>query len=341
MAPLEHTMIEEPGSRPERILIVEDQPDQAALLRRWLALDRGARVEVATNGQEGMELALKGDWDLLITDVELPGRSGLAIAEALKTAAPHVPVVIISAHERMDYAIRALQSKADDFLFKPLGRCEVVALADRLIARSAGGVARTRVHAIGAHPDDVEIGVGGILARHHAAGDPVLILTLSGGERGGPEDERRQESVAAARVLGAALEVGDLPDTRISEGLETIRRIRQAIDHFRPTTVYTHTPRDGHQDHRNVYQATVVAARGVANLYCYQSPSTTPEFQPTLFVNIGDLLPTKLRALEQYQTQVNTRRYLTESLIRSTAEYWGRFAGYRMVEPLEVVRESV
>jgi LmbE family N-acetylglucosaminyl deacetylase len=207
-------------------------------------------------------------------------------------------------------------------------------------ARAERKKAQETVLAIGAHPDDVEIGCGGILLNHVRRGDRVVILTLSRGEAGGPQVERVRESRNAATALGAQLRMADLPDREISEGPATISVIEDVLRDVDPTVVYTHSDRDAHQDHRAVHRASVVACRGVPNVYCYQAPSTTVEFRPALFVNVADHLERKLEILDIYRTQASVRPYLKREQVRSTATYWGRFSDYEAVEPLEVVRRS-
>ena len=112
------------------------------------------------------------------------------------------------------------------------------------------------------------------------------------------------------------------------------------IEEIRPSTVYTHTIRDVHQDHRNAHSATLVAARGISRIFCYQAPSTTVEFKPTRFVAIDEFLEGKLEVIQAYTSQVKIRDYLDEELLRATARYWSRFSQARYVEPLEVVRDS-
>jgi GlcNAc-PI de-N-acetylase len=90
-----------------------------------------------------------------------------------------------------------------------------LAAAGSRVARPA---ARQSVLAIGAHPDDVEIGAAGALAVHRGLGHEISILTLSRGARSGAEDTRAGESELAALALGATLYLEDLQDTRISEG---------------------------------------------------------------------------------------------------------------------------
>lgn len=326
-----------------RVLLVEDDDDQAALLVRWLESAGGYQVVRATNGDEGSALIQSRDWDLFVSDIELPGVSGLALIRTSKEFHPHTPALLITAHGSLDYAVDAIRGGADDFLLKPLSRAPFLAKVSELAEQALAEKRKRRqiVLAVGAHPDDVEIGCGGVLLRHRARGDDVSVLILTGGEQGGTAAERVEEARRAAEILGARLFLGSLPDTAISEGVETIALIEAAIRDVQPTVIYTHTLHDGHQDHRSVHRATVVAARSIPSIYCYQAPSSGIDFRPTKFLEMGEFMDRKLAAIAAYQSQIVKRPYLRESLLRATAEYWGRFAGYGIVEPLEVLRETV
>ena len=116
---------------------------------------------------------------------------------------------------------------------------------------------------------------------------------------------RTAEAQRAAALLGAKLEFGNLRDAHITEGVETIEIIEAAIRELRPTHVYTHCLEDTHQDHRAVHAASLVAARDVPNVYCYQSPSSTVEFRPNRFVDITEYMKAKLQAIGAYQSQVD------------------------------------
>ena len=324
-----------------RVLVVEDDLDQARLLVRWLESTGLYEVTHAPSGSDGETMIRTGEWDVFVSDIELPGMSGLDLLRLAKEVLPDTPTLLITAHENFDYAVEAIQRRADDFLVKPLSR---TAFLEKVAALAGQAAAARRMRqvvlAVGAHPDDVEIGCGGILLRHRAQGDDVSVLTLSGGERGGTASKRVQEAHRAAGILGARLFLESLQDTAISEGQETISLIEAKIAEVQPTVIYTHTLHDGHQDHRSVHRATVVASRGVSSLYCYQAPSTNIDFRPTKFVEMGEFMDRKVEAISMYGSQVAKRPYLRESLLRATAEYWGRFAGYGLVEPLEVMRES-
>jgi LmbE family N-acetylglucosaminyl deacetylase len=196
------------------------------------------------------------------------------------------------------------------------------------------------VLAVGAHPDDVEIGASGALVAHREMGDEVAILTLSRGARGGVETTRAGESEQAARIIGATLYLEDLADTSISESDPTISIISAVVGEVRPTIVYTHSIHDVHQDHRNTHQAAMVAAREVGRIYCFQSPSATVDFRPSRFVSIDRYLDAKLRAIEAFGSQLAVRAYLEPDLISSTARYWSRFAEGRYAEAFEVIRDG-
>jgi LmbE family N-acetylglucosaminyl deacetylase/ActR/RegA family two-component response regulator len=321
-----------------RLLLVEDHAEQSRLLERWFnAL--GFQVVVESDGLAGMSRAREPNFDLLVTDIELPGASGLEVARVSKEAMPHRPVVVMTAHASVDYAVQALRSNVDEFLRKPLSRPETCRSIIQLWNHRVKATVQT-VLAIGAHPDDVEIGVGGTLLKHREAGDRVVILTLSRGARGGAADLREDESMQVAQAMGATLVMGDLIDTAISEGFETIDTIAKVIAEYKPSRVYTHCERETHQDHRSAFRATMVAARGVSDLFCYQSPSTTVDFHPTRFVEISDYLEQKYSLIQLYKTQVGARPYLAKEIVDATARYWARFCGYGAVEPLEVIRSA-
>lgn len=329
----------------QKVLLVEDDQQFAKLISRWFQSERNYEVVVVNDGVSASRMIEAEPWNLVISDVNLPGMDGIELVGRFKTAASQMPVLLITAHESVDCVIRALQNRADDFLVKPFSRETLMTKADALIAKSAlqqleQRKQRKTVLAIGAHPDDVEIACGGTLLRHRAHGDSVAVLTLTDGQEGGTQTTRRRESEAAAAMLGAKLYWGGLRDTQIVDGQPTIKAIEDVIAQVQPDVIYTHTQNDSHQDHRNTFLATTVAARRVGNLFCYQSPSTTINFKPNRFVEINEQLSDKLQLISVYESQTSKCAYLEPDLIRSTARYWGRFAGNKLVEPMEVIKQN-
>src|SRR3984885_8511596 len=280
-------------------------------------------------------------WDLVLPDVELPGMTGLELLESVRQVAPYLPVAVLTAHATISNVVTALRSRADEVLQKPL-------IPDRLIDTVAALVDKGRaerlasrqvVLAIGAHPDDVEIGAGGALAVHADLGHEIAILTLCRGSRGGEAERRGGEARGGARGLFAPRYLEDLDDTGIGEGDPTISVIGRVVDAVTPTTVYTHSIHDVHQDHRNTHSAVMVAAQDVGRGYCYQSPSATVDFRPTRFVSIDRQLDPKLQAIASFDSQVEVRTYLEPDLIQSIARSWSRFADGRYAEAFEVIRD--
>ena len=326
------------------VLVVDDDPDVALLVRMMLERRGGCSVDVAEDGEAALALATAHPPDVVVTDIEMPGISGLELIDQLRARVPAVPVVVMTAHVSVDYAVSALRAQADEFLTKPLDATRLVETVRRLAAESRARrdaiPQREVVLAIGAHPDDVELGAGGILAAHAAAGDTITILTLTRGARGGDADSRQDESLAAAEMLGARLFLKDLLDTEIPSGGPTVRLIEEVVREVEPTIVYTHSVHDRHQDHRAVSEATVVATRRIASVACYQSPSATIDYRPTKFVRVEQFLERKLELLRCFDSQTASRDYLDPDFVSATARYWTRFGGGTAVEPLEVVRES-
>ena len=327
-----------------RVLVVDDDADVALYVKTVLERRGGCIVQTASDGVAGVAAVSSFAPDVVVTDIEMPGLSGLDLVAAIRVDRPWLPVVVMTAHVSVDYAVSALRVQADEFLTKPLDSTRLVEvvmrLADESRQRQAAAGPREHVLAIGAHPDDVEIGVGGILSAHRAAGDEVTILTLSRGARGGDVGNRQNESMAAAELLGARLFLHDLTDTEISGGGSTVRLIEEVVREVIPTIVYTHTNHDRHQDHRAVHEATTVATRTIDTVACYQSPSATVDFRPTRFVSIDGFVDRKLELLACFQSQADHRSYLAPDFVRATARYWSRFGGGDNVEPLEVVRET-
>jgi len=305
------------GSAPARILLVDDD----AALGRYLArvLTRGGFEVIHELDSGGALHRIETEsWDLLITDIELPGMTGLELLDRVRQRLPDLPVAVLTGHPTVDYAVSALRNSAAEFLQKPIIGADLVAKATELIA--AGQAARTAgleiVLAIGAHPDDVEIGAAGTLLAHRVAGDTVAILTLSRGARGGDQAQRARESQEAADVIGARLFLDDLEDTRIAEGDPTIGAISRVVEELQPTVVYTHSIHDIHQDHRNTHRAAMVACRRVGRVYCFQSPS----------------------AIGTFGSQA-VRDYLEPDLIAATARYWSRYCDGSHAEPFEAIRD--
>jgi LmbE family N-acetylglucosaminyl deacetylase/CheY-like chemotaxis protein len=328
-----------------RVLVVDDDPDVAAYTSTVLERRGGCLVKTITDPAKARAIVDEFRPDVVVTDIEMPGMTGLQLIALLRADQPDLPVVIMTAHITVDYAVAALRSQADEFLTKPIASSELISIVHRLAAEGRtnreAGRPREYVLAVGAHPDDVELGVGGILAAHRDAGDTVVILTMSRGGKGGEPVDRQSESLRSADLLGARLFLEDLTDTEISNTGPTIAIIERVIRQVNPTIVYTHSIHDRHQDHRAVHEATLVAARTVDTVACYQSPSATVDFRPSRFVSIDGFTEKKLELLACFDSQASIRKYLEPDFVLATSRYWSRYLGSNdYCEPLEIIRDA-
>jgi LmbE family N-acetylglucosaminyl deacetylase/CheY-like chemotaxis protein len=328
------------GQHRLRILLVEDDAIFAAVTAE--VMRERALVRWTPTAESAIAAAGEKDWDVIITDIELPGMSGLELVMKIKAAQPHVATLILTGHRSFDNAVEAIRVGADDFLTKPVDRQTLIEKIDELAALSARRKAASSAHvlAIGAHPDDIEVGCGGILLSHVAQGHEVSVLVLTGGEVTGMPAEIAREAARAAELMGVRLFHLNLADSSVSESGATVAEISRVIEDLNPDTVYTPSGHDFNQDHRNVHHATLVAAQRVPRVYCYQCPSSTVDFHPTRFVAVDEFMDRKLAVIRAYTSQVKQRRYLDAELLRSTSRYWSRYGQSRFVEPLEVAREN-
>ncbi len=187
------------------------------------------------------------------------------------------------------------------------------------------------VLALGAHPDDIELGCAGFILKLKASGAQVHGLTLTRGERGTDQPGVRPgESARAGRYLELdGHEVLDLPDAGLQDRVGDVKAAIEArVKALRPTIVLTHSDVDVHGDHRAVHAATREAARGVPTVLCYEDVSTTERFQPNLFVDISHYLEDHLRVCALHATQAH-RAYMDPEVIKGRAAHRGLQAGAR------------
>ncbi len=120
-----------------RVLLVEDDTELATWLTKALAQSDFA-VEWANNGRSCESLLASEDFDAVILDLGLPGKSGHAVLASLRAADNRVPVLILTARDSLEERVSSLNSGADDFLGKPFAVAELEARLIALVRRSRG-----------------------------------------------------------------------------------------------------------------------------------------------------------------------------------------------------------
>ena len=127
-----------------RLLLVEDDPRAAKSLERSLG-ENGFMVEVASDGERGLELAKSGTFDCLILDVMLPGMDGFTVLTELRAAGIQTPVVFLTARDALPDRIRGLQLGGGDYLVKPFAFSELLLRIHNLLRRGTEAAPRSWV----------------------------------------------------------------------------------------------------------------------------------------------------------------------------------------------------
>lgn len=119
-----------------RILVIEDEPSIAHFLDQGLR-ESGWSIDIASDGQAGLDCALTVPYDLVILDLMLPKLNGLTLVRELRSRGNHVPVLILSARDTVEDRVRGLDAGADDYLVKPFSFSELLARIRALMRRPA------------------------------------------------------------------------------------------------------------------------------------------------------------------------------------------------------------
>ncbi|MGB9789997.1 MAG: response regulator transcription factor [Thermotoga caldifontis] len=118
-----------------KILVVEDNEDLANSIKRGLEKE-GYSVELAFDGDTGLDMALTESYDCIVLDVLLPGVDGFEFVRTLRDSNIHTPVLMLTALDSVDDKITGLRNGADDYLTKPFDFRELLARVQSLIRRS-------------------------------------------------------------------------------------------------------------------------------------------------------------------------------------------------------------
>ena len=239
-----------------RVLVVDDDPDIAHFVRTVLH-KAGLHAVACVDPLEALALAAREPFDAAITDIEMPGMNGLEFIGRLRELHPDLPVVVMTAHASVDYAVEALRRNADEFMVKPVRRDDVVATLARWSSSAAPAGHRPATRPCWPSAPTPTTSSSASAARWPPTGRPA---TRSSSSRSPAAHAAARPAtawasrMAAAELLGARLFMEDLEDTRISESDPTVSIIERVVAQVQPTIVYTHSAHDRHQDHRAVHR---------------------------------------------------------------------------------------
>jgi len=218
-----------------------------------------------------------------------------------------------------------------------------------------------KVLVISAHMDDEVLGMGGTIAKHVAAGDEVTVCIAckrAYNHQFDPKivDEEKAAARRAAKVLGYQdVRFFDLKDELLDERLlDIIVPLEECVQKVKPALVYTHHRGDSNQDHRAVFQGSLVvfrtiAAHKVSRLLTYEVPSSTEQappfseyaFQPNFYVDINGFLDRKVEATKAYTRELREFPHPRSAKgVEVLAQKRGMEIGFLAAEAFVVVRDQ-
>lgn len=223
-----------------------------------------------------------------------------------------------------------------------------------------------KILVVAAHPDDEVLGCGGTIARLAQEGHEVFIAILGEGITSRCAQREQADSKAivelhgrsqqVAKLLGAKdLFMFSLPDNRFDTVplLDVVKVIEGLVERLKPEVVYTQHGGDLNIDHVVTFRATLTATRPVAGqcvkaVYAYEVASSSewafqqfaPVFHPSVFVDIGATLETKIKAMQLYESEARAFPHpRSPEAIRATAVRWGSVVGLPAAEAFYSVRD--
>ena len=318
-----------------RILFVEDAFDQALVVKAMLQSHGNFAVTHAQDGDHAAKLLQQGEWDLLLTDLNLPGLDGFELCRMAKAASPGMPVLAVTGYTGAHYQEQAFRAGASDLLQKPLNATDLIRKVNELTG-STNVKERATVLAVGGLVGDVEMGCGGALLNHQLAKAEVVIVHLCRDDLD-PGNLALAGAARAAEVIGAKVIVDEvaLDDTQ-----RRVVLLERVVRDLQPRIVYIPAMDDAHPARREAFRIGKGAAAPVPSLYAYQTATTGPGFTPTHFEEVGNVLAQKLEALQAFREAGARRPDLSPNMAQAYARYWGRLHRFTEVEPFEVLRNE-
>ena len=197
------------------------------------------------------------------------------------------------------------------------------------------------VVAIGAHPDDLEIGIGGTLAKLSREGARVVMVIASIPK---DFDVRLEEAKKGADILGCEMQLlldGGPQRLEDVKTCDLVGMLDAVIREHEPAAVLTHSNADFHNDHLLIYNACLPTQRlRYFDFFSYHPTNCRPvpvQFHPRAYVDVSDTIDAKMHAITAHASQFGGRGLDTE-MYRESAHLTGRMIGVPYAEGLDVNR---
>jgi two-component system copper resistance phosphate regulon response regulator CusR len=204
-----------------RLLVIEDEVKLAQYLHKGLS-ENGHVVDLAHDGIEGRRLALGGDYDLVLLDLMLPGVDGFGVLSAIRAQKRQLPVLMLTARDKVEDRVHGLEQGADDYLVKPFAFSELLARVGALLRRGSSGAAQPATVLSLA---DLEVN---LLSRRASRGHERLDLTAKEFNLLALLLRRRGQILSRTTLAEQVWEMNFDSDTNVVE--VAVRRLRAKLD---------------------------------------------------------------------------------------------------------------
>jgi len=214
------------------------------------------------------------------------------------------------------------------------------------------GDLKMNIVAIGANPDDVEIGAAGTLAKRVSEGDKAYILHMINTGYDDPitdqmwrtTDETIDRAQRAADIIGAEMHMLPYKDRQVPFNEESVMLIDKFLREHAIDTVYTHWSGDSHQDHINTHKTVMAAARYIKNVFLFEqipAPRLGVSFiEPRYYVDITEYMDVKIKVLNIYKSLSKYGENFING-IKALAQYRGMQCQVKYAEAFEVAKVVV
>jgi LmbE family N-acetylglucosaminyl deacetylase len=185
---------------------------------------------------------------------------------------------------------------------------------------------------IGAHPDDIELMAGGLIARVTSNKNDVYSMVISDGGENGDIDIRHKELRRAAKILNIKeVRTCGIKDGKVPHNIDTVRVVEDYIKEVNPSIIITHTDQDTHQDHKNVCHITLSAVRcKPISVLLGETPSSYFN-ENLIYFDITNMINAKIKALRAYRSQIKNGPVNINS-VRTLAAFRGNRASVKYAE---------
>lgn len=203
---------------------------------------------------------------------------------------------------------------------------------------------------VGAHFDDLELGCGGTLIRHRAAGDRVTMLIVTDSVYSDPRGrvvrgrkDAVKEGAAAAKTIGAKLICLEYKTLEVPFNEALTREIRRHIEDLNIDTVYSHWIHDLHRDHQNAGRCTLMAGRHVPRFLMYRSNwyDSGAAFKPSVYSDVSKYINKKTNAIKAHKSELKRVRDKWIPHVLRQNKNDGEKVGVSYAESFEAVRYLV